>query len=231
MKTNEFAITIFQDLDGCLADFDKGVKDVTGKTPHQLGNAMWGRIADGKILPDSAHHHILSILNKGEALPKKYQNHLKVLKSLAGHNVLDKKMQLTDKGRMILSALDKGETEEFIVDFYNSLDKMPDADVLWNYIAKHDPVILTGLPHGSWAEPQKRKWVAREIGTHVKVITCMARDKAKFAMAHMGTKNLNGAILIDDRPKHKPEWEAAGGTWITHTSAESSIKRLQAMGI
>jgi len=37
---------IFQDLDGCLADFERGVKEVTGKFPHeQKMKDMWSALA------------------------------------------------------------------------------------------------------------------------------------------------------------------------------------------
>ena len=39
-------------------------------------------------------------------------------------------------------------------DFYNSLDWMPDGRALWAFCRPHDPIILTGLPIGKWAEPR-----------------------------------------------------------------------------
>jgi hypothetical protein len=40
-----------------------------------------------------------------------------------------------------------------------------------------------------------------------------------------------GDILIDDWTKYQHLWLAAGGRWITHTSAENSVQQLLAMGI
>jgi hypothetical protein len=52
-------------------------------------------------------------------------------------------------------------------DFFGTLDLMPDALDLFEAVRAHDPVILTGLPRGTWAEPQKRAWAARHFpGVH-----------------------------------------------------------------
>ena len=40
-------------------------------------------------------------------------------------------------------------------DFYGSLPLMPDAMELFDAVRHLDPVILTGLPRGKWAAPQK----------------------------------------------------------------------------
>ena len=41
-------------------------------------------------------------------------------------------------------------------DFYGGLALLPDAEELYAAVAHLNPVILTGLPIGKWAEPQKR---------------------------------------------------------------------------
>lgn len=147
---------LFLDLDGVLADFDRGVEIVTGKRPDQLSTrAMW-------------------------------------------------------------TALSREP------DFFGTLHMMRDAKELWEFCAPHHPVILTGLPLGTWAAPQKTRWVANMLGEHVEVITCMARDKPKWSGP--------GHILVDDREKTKEGWEAAGGTFILHTSAARSIAALRALG-
>ncbi|HEY0835051.1 MAG TPA: hypothetical protein VGE72_14190 [Azospirillum sp.] len=147
---------LFLDLDGVLADFDLGVKAVTGKRPEELPmKVMW--------------------------------------RELSRHP-----------------------------DFFGTLDFMHDAQELWAYCAPHEPTILTGLPLGSWAPEQKRRWVAHMLGPHVRVITCMARDKHRYAGP--------GHVLVDDREKARDPWVAAGGAFILHTSAKSSIAALKALG-
>jgi len=147
---------LFLDLDGVLADFDRGVKAVTGKRPEDLPmKVMW--------------------------------------RELSRHP-----------------------------DFFGTLEFMHDAQELWAFCAPHEPVILTGLPLGSWAPEQKRRWVAHMLGPHVRVITCMARDKHR----HAGP----GTVLVDDREKARAPWVAAGGIFILHTSAKNSIAELKKLG-
>ena len=43
-------------------------------------------------------------------------------------------------------------------DFYARLPLMPDARRLFDAVAHLDPIILTGLPLGNWAAPQKVRW-------------------------------------------------------------------------
>ncbi|WP_376959172.1 hypothetical protein ABNQ39_04300 [Azospirillum sp. A26] len=147
---------LFLDLDGVLADFDRGVVAVTGKRPEQLAmKEMW------RVLSRHA-------------------------------------------------------------DFFGTLEFMHDAQELWDFCAPHRPTILTGLPLGSWAPEQKTRWVARMLGADVPVITCMARDKARYATP--------GAILVDDREKAREPWETAGGCFILHRNAADSIAELAKLG-
>ena len=101
--------------------------------------------------------------------------------------------------------------------FYGSLPEMPDARRLFDAVRHLDPVILTGLPLGNWAAPQKVKWAAEHF-PGVPIITCMARDKHR----HMHP----GDVLVDDRENHRPAYEAAGVVFIHHRSAEDSLKQL-----
>lgn len=147
---------LFLDLDGVLADFDRGVKAVTGCFPGEMSvRALWAAV-----------------------------------------------------GRC--------------PDFFATLDFTPDGRALWAFCARHRPTILTGLPLGTWAEPQKRRWVAEKLGPEVPVVTCMARDKHCHAVP--------GAVLVDDREKARPPWEGAGGVFIRHTGAASTIAALGRIG-
>lgn len=105
-------------------------------------------------------------------------------------------------------------------DFYNTLPLMPDAQRLFDAVAHLRPTILTGLPLGNWAAPQKVAWAERHFpGTPI--ITCMARDKVR----HMQT----GDVLVDDRADHRARWEDAGGIFIIHENAERSLAALRSM--
>lgn len=113
--------------------------------------------------------------------------------------------------------------------FYTNLPWMPDGRSLWEFVKPLDPIILTGLPRGKWAEPQKREWCRRELGEDVQVITCMAREKTEKAKEaiYPGERML----LIDDRESNGERWEAEGGTFILHESAYRTIAALRALGV
>lgn len=107
-------------------------------------------------------------------------------------------------------------------DFYARLQLMPDAMELYEAVKHMDPIILTGLPIGKWAEPQKRAWAAQHF-PDVQVITTLARKKSTYCEP--------GDVLVDDQDKYAEAWEEAGGIFIHHSSAEESIRALRANGI
>ncbi|MCD6342475.1 MAG: hypothetical protein J7L76_01685 [Spirochaetaceae bacterium] len=117
-------------------------------------------------------------------------------------------------------------------DFYDRLGWMPDGRDLWQVAKDFQPVILTGLPMGKWAEPQKRSWCERELGPDIPVITGMSRRKAELALTWLEENRMpdKTPILIDDRLKIKEPWEAAGGIFILHLSAAGSIEELKGLG-
>ena len=105
-------------------------------------------------------------------------------------------------------------------DFYGTLPLMPDAMELFEAVRHLNPIILTGLPRGNWAAPQKIRWAAEHFpGT--RIITCLARDKRAHAR--------DGDILVDDTLKYRHLWEEAGGTFIHHRSARETIAELRAL--
>src|SRR4051794_31393860 len=87
-------------------------------------------------------------------------------------------------------------------DFFNTLDLLPDAMELFEAVRSKSPVILTGLPRGPWAEPQKRRWAARHFSS-VEVITASAALKREHCHS--------GDALVDDRDTHRHLWKEAGG--------------------
>jgi 5'(3')-deoxyribonucleotidase len=101
--------------------------------------------------------------------------------------------------------------------FYGTLPEMSDARLLFDAVKHLEPTILTGLPLGRWAAPQKVEWAAEHF-PGVPIITCMAADKHK----HMKP----GDVLVDDREKHRAAYEAAGVVFVHHKSAEDSLTQL-----
>ena len=105
--------------------------------------------------------------------------------------------------------------------FFEHLEPLPDAYQLYEAVRHKAPIILTGLPRGAWAEPQKRAWAARHF-PGVPVITTAAALKREHCHP--------GDVLVDDRDQHRRLWEDAGGRFIHHRSAEASIAALAAAG-
>ncbi len=154
---------LFVDLDGVLADFDRGVLEATGRYPTQMSDReMWPLVAK-------------------------------------------------------------------VSGFYEHLPWMPDGRQLWEYVVPFNPIICTGLPRGNWAEPQKRQWCRRELGTEVPVLTCLSRDKGQAAREFLDADET--PILIDDRLKSQPGWVDLGGLFVLHTSAQDSIQALRELGL
>lgn len=102
-------------------------------------------------------------------------------------------------------------------DFFGQLPLLPDALELYEAVRHLQPIILTGLPRGNWAEPQKRRWAERHF-PGVEVITTSAALKREHCRP--------GDALVDDREKYQHLWEQAGGVFIHHRSAASSIQQL-----
>jgi hypothetical protein len=101
--------------------------------------------------------------------------------------------------------------------FYLFLPLMADARELFDAVAHLEPAILTGVPLGDWAEPQKIAWA----GVHfpgTPVITCLASEKSRYCRP--------GDVLVDDRDRYRRDWEDAGGVFVHHRSAAESIPRV-----
>ena len=106
-------------------------------------------------------------------------------------------------------------------DFFGRLALLPDAMDLYAAVRHRDPVILTGLPRGGWAEAQKRRWAARHF-PGVEVITTRAALKREHCHP--------GEALVDDTVKFRHLWEKEGGVFVVHTSAAESVAELRRLG-
>jgi len=111
--------------------------------------------------------------------------------------------------------------------FFESLPWADGGRRLWRHVCQTGlPVtILSGVPEGSAlgerSAGEKKRWVARELGPDVEVITCLSREKP----LHSG----HGRLLIDDRVQEG--WEGAGGRQIRHRSVFQTLGALAELGL
>jgi hypothetical protein len=102
-------------------------------------------------------------------------------------------------------------------DFYFGLPLIPDAMELFEAVRHLRPIILTGLPRGTWAADQKVRWAA-EYFPGTRIITTLARDKRNHAKP--------GDVLVDDQLRHRHLWEEMGGIFIHHRNARRTLAEL-----
>jgi hypothetical protein len=112
--------------------------------------------------------------------------------------------------------------------FYRDMPAMPDMPKLWNAIAPLKPIILTGTPPTvNSAANDKVAWKNAHplLGERVPIICCRTRDKALYCRP--------GDVIIDDNEDRADiaRWENAGGVWVLHKCAASTILHLRALGI
>ena len=109
--------------------------------------------------------------------------------------------------------------------FFDRLEKLPDADLLWGYLKPYRPSILSATgPLHKEARVEKVMWVRKNLDGAGRIYTVISgKDKYKYAAPN--------AILIDDTPIAIKNWELAGGIGIPHKNAFQTINRLHALGI
>lgn len=111
-----------------------------------------------------------------------------------------------------------------VAGFYAAIPPMADLAELWEAIAPHTPIVLTGVPASvEEAADNKRAWARKHLGSHVEVRCCRSKEKCLHAAP--------GDILIDDWEKYRHLWLAKGGHWITHRSAAETIRELATHGL
>lgn len=116
--------------------------------------------------------------------------------------------------------VDWGQVKK-IPDWYFNIPLMQDAQLLWSFIGRFNPTVLTGVPSSLHldAVENKTRWVEKYFpGT--RIICCPSKQKYLHAKL--------GDILIDDWDKYRQRWLDAGGRWVLHQSARSTIEALSA---
>jgi len=109
-------------------------------------------------------------------------------------------------------------------EWWANLEWMHDGKVLWNYIKKYKPHILSSPSRSQSSEVGKKAWCQINIpGQYKDILLYPRHEKQQFAGENR--------ILIDDLEKTIDEWNAKGGIGIHHTSAISTIRQLKNLGL
>ena len=109
---------------------------------------------------------------------------------------------------------------------FSNFKKLSDADKLFNYVKKYNPVFLsaTGKSMAEEIGKQKCEWIQKYYPNSRLILVNDATDKAKYV-------SNSHSILIDDRTKSIDPWIAAGGIGILHITAEDTINKLKKLGL
>jgi hypothetical protein len=105
--------------------------------------------------------------------------------------------------------------------FFRDLHPTGDGKQLWEEVtntAGYRTAILTGAST-EHRRLQKQAWCKEHLNDQTPFYSCRANLKAQYCN--------HGDILIDDNPHHRSKWEQAGGIFIHHTSAESTMAILR----
>lgn len=128
-------------------------------------------------------------------------------------------------------------------DFWANLHPVHDFEMLWNYVKKYNPHILSAVPYSndtnrvlsskSTVYAQEGKWA------WVKKFTNIPRDRVNVVQrqhkSNFATSAKNGHVvsnlLIDDTAQNVNEWRSNRGVAILHVSAADTIQQLRALGV
>ena len=169
-----------------------------------------------ELTPDQPQYHIFCDLDGVLA------DFEKMAMRVIGHMPSEADKPATNKfWKMVRAHLDAGNP------FFETMEMMPDAHTLWNYLVPHNPTVLSSAGKRlTGAVEAKYSWVQQHLGVQyakTAIFTTSAQEKAQYAGPN--------CILIDDRNKAIAPWVAAGGIGVLHTSAASTIKQLKELGL
>ena len=117
---------------------------------------------------------------------------------------------------------DRGMWKVIMADkkFFESLDMMPDAHYLWEYVKQYNDLkFLTGAPPGERFRNQKKEWVARKFGTQYETIVLPKKDKQLYSGPNR--------LLIDDTPINIEQWVSKGGLGVLHKDVRETIEIIE----
>jgi len=111
--------------------------------------------------------------------------------------------------------------------FWSTMPWKRDGRLLWNYIKKFEPHILSAYTtEDPNCKPGKNRWLRNNLGLSGSRINLVRRsEKRNFAMDRR-----RPAILIDDYPKNISDFKSAGGIGIIHSNTQTTISQLKRFG-
>ncbi len=101
--------------------------------------------------------------------------------------------------------------------FWEKMEWMPGAQVLWKFIAPYDPIILSARSEDRKSVTGKRQWIKKQLGRKDGLIV-WKKDKKDYASPK--------SVLIDDDENNIIEWENAGGVGVHHKTVDATIQTL-----
>ncbi|MFT5683791.1 MAG: hypothetical protein ACI8RZ_004723 [Myxococcota bacterium] len=199
--------TIFCDMDGVLADFFTGARQLITRA-HNAIPQEWS--SSRSIAPA-----------------------LEWIEENLGANYLPETradLEIPAVRKLVLSAINFAPG-----DFFASLPPLPDGlDLLWPTLRQtNHPVVLLSAPIGvrkgsraKTAEEGKREWAAQWLSPIPPLI--MSPSRRKHEHARTGGY---ASILIDDRQRTIQQWRASGGIGIHHIPGHSAQTVAQLSGL
>jgi hypothetical protein len=107
--------------------------------------------------------------------------------------------------------------------FFEECPPLPGALEFWDRLQRLHPVpvLLSGIPTrvgvSADAARAKARWARAHLGPDVPVLLTESRNKRAYCR--------RGDVLIDDWPKYQSHWEGAGGLFVLHTHADTSVEQ------
>ena len=107
--------------------------------------------------------------------------------------------------------------------FWVRLGWMEDGHILWDYIKKYNPIILSAPSQDPSSRYGKKYWVRQNISKSTQLILADAKTKPLYSGLDK--------ILIDDREDTIKKCNKNKGIGILHKSASKTIKKLKELGL
>jgi len=109
--------------------------------------------------------------------------------------------------------------------WWANLEWKSDGPLLWQYIKKYRPNILSSPSRSASSREGKKAWIKSHIpATQYREILLYPRHEKQLFSG-------DNHILIDDLEQTINEWNNKGGIGILHTSATNTIKELKKLGL